>query len=116
MLTINAPIFDIEGCELIEFPGRDGITGFNRRNSRIPTLDGSAAINDFGYADADRTLDIEWTPRTQDQIDNIVRMVKSYSRLIVSNREGCFIGAPGSLSVSDGTVQLQILVERRMDQ
>jgi len=116
MLTINAPVFDIDGHETIEAPDQDGIRSLTRRNSRVATLDGSAAINDFGYSDADRTFDVQWTPRSKAQADNIMRMVKSYSRLIVSTREGCFIGAPESFNPSDETVQLRILIERRLDQ
>jgi hypothetical protein len=116
MLTIIAPVFDIEGYEIIEHPDKDGLSGFERRNSRIATLDGSAAFNDFGYSDSDRTLNIEWRPTSQDQVDNIARMVKAYSRLIISCREGCFIGAPGQLSTSEEKIQLRILVERRLDQ
>ncbi len=116
MLTISAPIFDIDGHETIAAPNIPGLSGFQRRNSRIATLDGSAVINDFGYSDADRTLDIEWTPTDRAQVENLARMVKAYSRLIVSFREGCFIGAPSQFSPSDDSVQLRILVERRLDQ
>lgn len=116
MLTINAPVFDIEGHETVESPSLAGITGLSRRNSRVPTLDGSAAINDFGYSDSDRTFDIEWTPKAAEQVANVIRMVKSYSRLIVSTAEGCFLGAPESFSPSDDLVQLRILIERRLDQ
>lgn len=116
MLTITAPIFDIEGHETIASPEPAGLAGFERRNSRVATLDGGAAINDFGYSDADRTLDIRWKPSSQGQVDNIARMVKAYGRLIVSCREGCFIGAPRAFSVSDNKAQLQILVERRLNQ
>ncbi len=117
MLIITAPVFDLDGREEIKLPAMPGLIGFERRNSRVATLDGRAAINDFGYSDADRVLDIRWRPSGQAQADNISRMVKSYSRLIVSFREGCFIGAPGPLSsAGDGELQLRILVERRLDQ
>lgn len=115
MLTINAPVFDIDGHETISSPDIPKLSGFQRRNSRVPTLDGGAAINDFGYSDADRTLDIEWRPTSQAQADNISRMAKAYSRLIVSFREGCFIGAPGPFNPNEETIQFQILVERRLD-
>ena len=116
MLTISAPIFDIQGHEIISFPEPGGLSGLDRRNSRVATLDGGAAFNDFGYSDADRTLDINWKPASQRQLDNIARMVKAHGRLIVSCREGCFVGAPGFFGVSDNKAQLQILVERRLDQ
>ncbi|MDX1560074.1 MAG: hypothetical protein R3193_14290 [Marinobacter sp.] len=116
MLTINAPVFDIDGHETIESPELPGLSGFRRRNSRVATLDGGAAINDFGYSDADRILDIEWSPANRAQVENLARMVKAYSRLIISFREGCFIGAPGTFTPSDDSIQLRILVERRLDQ
>tara|TARA_R110001583_G_scaffold6788_1_gene34199 strand:+ start:193 stop:543 length:351 start_codon:yes stop_codon:yes gene_type:complete len=116
MLTITSPIFDVEGSETIASPEPEGLSGFQRRNSRVATLDARAVFNDFGYSDADRTLEIRWKPSSQRQIDNIVRMIKAYSRLIVSFREGCFMGVPGSFSISDDKTQLQILVDRRLDQ
>jgi hypothetical protein len=115
MLTISAPVFDIDGHEIIKSPRLAGLSGFQRRNSRVATLDGTAAINDFGYSDSDRILDIEWTPTSREQAENIARMAKTYSRLIVSFREGCFIGAPGPFSTSEDSIQLRILVERRID-
>ncbi|WP_375191796.1 hypothetical protein [Marinobacter sp.] len=116
MLTINAPIFDIDGHETIDSPELPGLSDFSRRVTRTPTLDGGAAINDFGYSDADRVLDIEWVPRSQRQTDNLARMVRTYGRLIVSCKEGCFLGAPESFSPGDDTTQIRILVERRLDQ
>lgn len=116
MLTISAPVFDIDGHETIENPKIPGVTAFTRRVNRTPTLDGSAAFNDFGYSVADRTLDIEFTARDKAQADNLARMVKTYGRLIVSFDEGCFIGAPESYTPSDDTTQIRILIERRIDQ
>ncbi|WP_339799675.1 hypothetical protein [uncultured Marinobacter sp.] len=114
MLTLSAPVFDIDGTLLIERPEPDGLTAFSRRVSRSPTLDGGAAVTDFGYSPADRTLRIEWTPRTLDEAENARRLVKSYGRLIVSFSEGCFFGAPESFDLTDGTVTINILVERQL--
>lgn len=116
MLTISAPIFDVEGYEIIEEPNPIGLFDFTRRVSRVATLDGEAAINDFGYSDSDRTLTIEWSTRSRDQVENIRRMAQVYSRLIVSFSDGCFIGAPESFAPQQDTNVLTILVERRLDQ
>jgi hypothetical protein len=114
MLTINAPVFDLAGSETIASPKVSGLSAFGRRVTRTPTLDGSAAINDFGYSDADRTLSINWTPRDRAQTENVARMVKTYGRLIVSCREGCFLGAPESFNTGDDGTQIRILVERKI--
>jgi hypothetical protein len=115
-VSITAPLFDLDGHEFIQANNQEGITEFSRRNSRIPTLDGSSAINDFGYSDSDRTFDIRWVPKSEYQFENIRRMVKSYSRLVISTPEGCFIGAPETFNFSENTIQLRILIERRLDQ
>jgi len=94
----------------------DGLLGFERRNNRIATLDGGAAIPDFGYSVADRTFDIRWRASDRRIVEMIRRLAKTYSRLIVSTEEGCFIGAPGPFSYSNGEAQIQILVEKRLDQ
>ena len=115
-VSISAPIFDIDGHVFIEKVSAGGMMGFERRNNRIPTLDGGSVIPDFGYSVADRTLIIEWTPVTSWQIETVIMLAKSYSRLIVSTKEGCFFGAPGPFAFSDGTAQIKILVEKRLDQ
>lgn len=115
MLSICAPVFDIDGCLLIEQPNPDGLAKFSRRVSRVATLDGKAAINDFGYSAADRTLDIEWAPRSQTEADNARRMVQAYGKLIVSWREGCFLVAPEDFDEADNTVSITALVERQLD-
>lgn len=115
-LTISAPVFDINGTEKLEGVDESRIGGFSRRISRTPTLDGGAAINDFGYSDADRTLDIRWPVRSRAQADNIARLVKTYNRLIVSMPEGVFIGAPERFTPNNDELQLTILVEQRLDQ
>lgn len=114
-VSITAPLFDLDGHVWLTNVRDDGMLGFERRNNRIPTLDGGAAIPDFGYSDADRTLDIRWTARDQSAVDTIRRLAKTYSRLIVATEEGCFVGAPGPFAISNGEAQIQILVEKRID-
>lgn len=113
---ISAPLFDLEGTVELEGVSLDGLSGFERRNSRVATLDGGAVIPDFGYSEADRTLDLRWPARQKSTVENVRRMAKSYSRLIVSTEEGCFLGAPGAFNLSNGEAQLQIMVEKRLDQ
>lgn len=116
ILSISAPQFDIDGSELLHGVDETALGSLTRRVSRTPTLDGGAAINDFGYSDADRTLDIRWPARSRAQADNIARMVKAYSRLIVSMPEGVFIGAPEAFDPQAEELQLTILIEKRIDQ
>lgn len=113
---ISAPIFDLDGTISLTKVAPDGLAGFERRNNRIATLDGGAAIPDFGYSEADRTFDIRWIARSKSAVETVRRLAKSYSRLIVSTEEGCYLGAPGPFNLSNGEAQFQIMVEKRLDQ
>lgn len=115
-VSITAPLFDPNGHVRLSGVSPDGLLGFERRNNRIPTLDGGAAIPDFGYSDADRTFDIRWRARSEEVVEAVRRMAKTYSRLIVATEEGCFIGAPGPFNISNGEAQIRILIEKRIDQ
>lgn len=114
-VSITAPLFDLDGHVRLTDVSPDGLLGFERRNNRIPTLDGKAAIPDFGYSDSDRTFDIRWPARDKSVVENVRRLAKSYSRLIVATEEGCFIGAPGPFNLSNNEAQIRILVEKRLD-
>lgn len=116
MLTINAPQFDIDGHEVIERYRREGLGNIERRLSRTATLDGGAVFNDFGFSDADRTLDIEIDRPSKALVQNLSRMVQAYGQLIVSCSEGCFLGAPGPFTPGEEITQLTFYVERRLDQ
>lgn len=115
IVFMSAPLFDVDGHVRLEGVDPAGLSGFERRNNRIATLDGGAVIPDFGYSDADRTLNVQWKPESQLQIDTVVRLAKTYSRLIVSTMEGCFVGAPGPFALSNDSAQIQILIEKRID-
>ena len=115
-VSITAPLFDLDGNVWLTNVDPDGLADFERRNSRVPTLDGGAAIPDFGYSDADRTLNISWPATDKSVVDAVRRLAKTYSRLIVATEEGCFLGAPGPFSLRSGEAQIQILVEKRIDE
>ena len=116
MVSIVAPLFDLDGHVVLFKVEPDGLAAFERRNNRIPTLDGGAVIPDFGYSVADRTLDIRWPAKDSVQLETVRRLAKTYSRLIVTTEEGCFYGAPGPFSINNGVAQIQILVQKRIDQ
>ena len=86
MLFITAPEFDLNGLVTVNNVDPRGLADFSRRVSRTATL------------------------------DNVIRMVKAYGRLIVAFEEGCFIGAPENYSETTESIRLVVLVERRIDQ
>lgn len=86
--VISANEFDPDGY--IEVPLRaNPETDQTRRVNRVLTLDGGVATTDGGYAAGDQSFLLEWDSTTT--IDAaVVRMMKLYSRAVLSTRSGVF--------------------------
>lgn len=111
--TLAAPTFDPAGFILLRV--RDDTTPgeARRRVNRVATLDGNVAINDFGFTDADRTLDLRWEPRDPAKEAAVLRLVQTYSTLIVSTEAGVFLAAPESYNPRSDESSLRLLVISR---
>lgn len=88
--------FDPDGAVTINLAPEARMGESRRRVNRIPTLDGSAVVNDFGYSDADRTIRLQWVPVSNDYEANIERMVQTNARLHIATADGFFLAAPES--------------------
>ena len=58
--TLSSPSADYAGHVQIDIRPVIESGTVARRVSRIATLDGSAVVNDGGYSDTDRTIDLRW--------------------------------------------------------
>jgi hypothetical protein len=85
-----------------------------RRVNRVATLDGGVVVNDNGYSEADRTLELAWQPLTVAQEASVVRLLQSYARLQVSTRSGVFLAAPETYSPGADESTLRLLVIEKL--
>ena len=85
-----------------------------RRVSRISTLDGGAAVVDAGYSEADRTIELTWKPGTAEFQSNMLRLLQTYSTLVVSVPSGVFSAAPDTYSPGTDLSVLRLLVTSRL--
>jgi hypothetical protein len=111
MLTcLSTLTFDLDG--FIEVSTSDKMTSGDtrRRVNRIATLDGGVAVNDFGFTDADRTINMIWQPVSRAVEDAIDRLVQTYDRLHVSTRAGVFLAAPETYTPGAAESRLRLLV------
>lgn len=84
-----------------------------RRVSRSPTLDGGAALSDFGFSDADRTILVKWQPSLA--IDQaVLRLIESYGQLNVSIRFGVYRAAPEVYRPGTDQSTLRLLVVSKL--
>ena len=107
--TISTLTFDPEGYIEI-LAGEEAPGDVRRRTNRVATLDGGAAINDFGFSNADRVIVLRWVVTGRYTEDAISRLVQTYSRLAVSTRAGVFVAAPEVYSPGPAESTLRLLV------
>lgn len=111
--TIASITFDPAGY--VEIPVLDTTTPgeTRRRVNRVATLDGNAAVNDYGFSEADRNLELRWPPFSRAFEDNIRRIVQSYDTVNVSTAAGVFVAVPESYIPGAEQSVLRLLVLSR---
>jgi hypothetical protein len=81
---------------------------------RVATVDGGAAFNDFGYSEADRTLDYTFQTRSRAQVAGVARLFQQYPFLRVCTREGVYLAAPERFTPGAKESRLTLLVKEKL--
>jgi hypothetical protein len=84
-----------------------------RRVTRVATLDGGAVYNDFGHAEADRTITLKWT-YTAALAASVERILRYYSEVYVSTRLGLFRAALSKHETQQNISTLTLLILERL--
>lgn len=114
LVYVNAYTFDLGGSVLLDCMARKTTAGEQvKRVNRIGTLDGSAAFNDFGFSQADRAIELVWTP-DQDADAIVERVHQLHSRVTVSLEDGVFLGYPETYAPGRDENRWRILVESKL--
>lgn len=117
LATISTREFDPDGYVQIEATVASALGGERtRRVNRVTTLDGGVAINDFGYTDGDRTLDLRWTPASEAQERAVERLLRTYPTLCVTVPDGAFLAAPERYTPGTDESTLRLLVVSRLSE
>jgi hypothetical protein len=85
-----------------------------RRISRVATLDGGVVVNDAGFTDADRTIELKWKPTTSEFESSVARMIRAYGRLNVAAPDGFYLAAPEVYRPGADESTLTLLVIERL--
>lgn len=108
--TVSAVTFDTLGY--VELPvtadPTDGET--RRRVARIATLDGGAVLNDGGYSEADRILQLAWVPDSATREAAVKRLIELYQQVQVATRLGVYLVALESYTPGADESTLRALV------
>lgn len=91
-VTISSLTFDPVGFVIIPALASSEFGETKRRMSRVATLDGNAAFNDFGFSESDKTMVVEWAydPTIDDAIEY---MAQTYAAVNVATNGGLWQAA-----------------------
>jgi hypothetical protein len=112
--VISAREFDLSGwVELhVKAPAETGEV--RRRVNRVATLDGGSVVNDGGFADADRTLDLTWQPTSSATEAAVEYLVRTYAQVNVSTRAGFFRAIPATYTPGSDESTMRMLVLEKL--
>ena len=113
-INLTTPDFDVEGAVALDALASSDLGNVTRRTNRVATLDGGAALNDYGFTDADRVMTLRWRPHSRDTESAVVRLVRLYGQLNVSTPEGMFRAAPETYRTAANESSLTLLVLERL--
>lgn len=112
--TLSTPVWDAQGFVAVEALATQNDGETRRRMNRVATLDGGAVVNDAGFSEADRTIELKWVPGTADYEYLIERLVKFYPRINISARTGFYECAVESYRPGDDESTLRLLVVSKL--
>jgi hypothetical protein len=115
MLTaISAPIFDAYGHVMLDVMPDSDWHARPRRVNRVPTLDGGAAVNDFGFSVADMTVSLKWKSAVKTTDAAVYDLVRRYGFLVLVNSEGVFLAAVEKYQPGKDVHTLTLLITEKL--
>lgn len=114
LITLTSPLYDLQGELQLRARDNRHLGETSRRVSRTATLDGAVAVEDRGYSDGDRQLDLVCPNTTLADYERAYYLQSNYPRLTLSTPGGVFDAALERLDVTDGdTLNLTLMIIER---
>lgn len=114
IVGLSVPIFDLSGGRTVRIlpTAYEGLNKGERRATRTATLDGAAVVYDAGFADADRTLEVQ----TRDSLAAafFAYLVQTYNLIKISTDTGKYSAVPKRWAEENGIATLEALVMEKL--
>ena len=109
--TLSTQVFDVAGYVEIDVTPDTTPGASARRMNRVATLDGGSVVNDGGFTEADRIIELAWVTADSSTLGSAVdRLVQFYTRLQISTSSGVFTVAPEVYTPGVKESKLRLLV------
>jgi hypothetical protein len=102
---VGAVLFDLN-------PAGSDTGNYSRRVTRTKTLDGGVALFDGGYAEGDRTIQLEPLNPSEELTSALRSLFKRYGAVLLFLEDGAYRAAPQNLFESRGRLRLTLLIEK----
>lgn len=112
-VTIASQGFDLQGFLVLDCLPDVNSGEVTRRVNRVATLDGGAAFNDFGFSEADRTIELRWKPVSEAHNQQAATLVQRHSRVLIGMPDGLWLAAPERFKPTPTECSMVLLVERK---
>lgn len=113
LVHLTAQMFDLAGAVTLDCLDDQTSGEMRRRTSRVATLDGGAVFNDFGFSEADRTIELRWMPADAATEALVARLVRLHAFLYVSMPGGLWLAAPETYTPGATGSRLVLLVSSK---
>jgi len=109
MISFSTELFDLDGFVIFNTAVSIDSDTITRRVNSTPTLDGASFITDAGYSATDRAFGYSIVGQSKSVVDNVVRIAKYHSRLVLCNEEGAFTVIIKSVFYRDGKLKINFI-------
>lgn len=116
IVHLTAQQFDINGAVILDCLPDVNSGEVRRRTNRVATLDGSAAFNNFGFSEADRTISLKWQPTSEADEAAVSALVRNNAFVYVSMPDGLWLAAPEAYTPGAKESRLTLLVSEKISQ
>ena len=113
-VTLSTLTFDPLGVVALDVLPDQTFGETRRRMNRVATLDGGAVFNDFGFAEADRTLALRWLVQGAQAEAAVERLVQLYARVHVATPAGFYLCALEAYTPGAAESGLSLLVAQKL--
>ena len=114
MISISTVTFDLNGNIVLLNAGKSDLSSATRRVTRSSTLDNGVVLADLGFTEGDRTLDIVVSNSSIEQEESIKYLQKTYPLVVLSCRDGAFLGVIADRSRQASELAFSFLVKEKL--
>lgn len=116
MIALSTLTYDLNGFIVLQEDINSENPTLSRRVSRTATLNGLSDLTDLGFSDGDGTFFLSFMDIDNTGIAILEYLIKNYSKLRLSSKEGCFEGVLRFVDTNNLPVQATFLIEKKVSE